>query len=226
MKGFPLTGEVREERGSRAARRLRRAGYVPAVVYGDGKEALPIKVSKHELSHIMHSRAGEHALVELKIKGEGKRAKKYLTIIKDVQHDPVTDTIIHADFEKVSLKKPVSFKLPIEFVGVAVGVKKGGVLTPHLHELEVLAKPADAPEVIRVDVSNIELGESLYVKDIVIENVKIISDPEEVVVTVVKPRGVVEEAPAEVAEKEEAEEKAEEKEKEKEEKEESSEKSS
>ncbi len=211
MKTIPLSAEVRTEMGSRASRRMRRAGYIPAVLYGPGIEPLPLKVVKQEFSKIMHSRAGEHAMVELIVKTpEGE--KKYLSVIKEVQHDPVTDFIIHADFEYVHPEKPVHLVLPIEFVGTPEGVKKGGIFTPHLHELEVVCKVADAPEVIEIDVSGIDLGESLHIKDLSIPNVEIRHDPEETVASVVKPRGleVAEEAPAEEEEEEGAKESGEE----------------
>lgn len=204
MKSFPLEAEIREKRGSREARRMRRQGFIPAVLYGEGIEPLALKVSKKEFSKILHHSAGEHAMVELVVKSNGEE-KRYLSVIKEVQHDPVTDLVIHADFEYVHPEKPIHMVLPIEFEGTPIGVKKGGIFTPHLHELEVVCKAADAPEVIRIDVSEIDLGDSLHIKDISIPNVEIRHDPEETVASVVKPRGLeVEEAPAEEEKEEEA----------------------
>ncbi len=191
MKGIPLKAYPRSEVGSRASRRLRRQGFVPAILYGPGEEPVPLKIPKNELSHVVHARAGEHAMVELHIERNGGE-DVVLTVIKEVQHDPVTDLIIHADFVHIHPGRPIAFKLPVEFVGTPLGVKKGGVFTAHLDELEVMCTPQDAPEVIEIDVSNIDLGESLHVKDVSVPNVKILNDPDEVVATVVRPRGVVE----------------------------------
>ena len=199
MRSVPLAAEIRREKGSRASRRMRREGFIPAVLYGEGIEPMPLKIFKQEFSKIMHSRAGEHSMVELVVKTpEGE--KRYLSVIKEVQHDPVTDFIIHADFEYVHPDKPIHLTLPVEFVGTPEGVKVGGIFTPHLHELDVVCRVADAPEVIEIDVSGIGLGESLHIKDLSIPNVKIHHDPEETVASVVKPRGL---EVAETAEEEE-----------------------
>ncbi|RLD13409.1 MAG: 50S ribosomal protein L25, partial [Caldiserica bacterium] len=115
-----------------------------------------------------------------------------------VQFHPVTDRIIHADFYSVSLEKPIYAKIPVHLVGEARGVKEGGVLYQVLHEIEIEAKPLDLPSVIEVDVTELEIGDSVHVGDIKIEgDVKVITPPEETVVTVSEPEKVVEAAPAE-----------------------------
>ena len=204
MRGIPLKAEIRVRKGSAESRRIRREDYIPAVLYGKDMEPLPIKVPKPEISKIVHSRAGEHSMVELQIESDGE-TQKILSVIKEVQHDPLTDLIIHADFERIQLGKPVVFTVPIEFVGTPVGVKMGGVFAPHLHEIEIKCKPMDAPEVVEVDVSNIELGDSMHIRDISIPNAEIINLPDETIVSVIKPRIAVEE---EKPEEEEAEEEA------------------
>ena len=207
MKGLPLKCEIRHLKGSRNANRLRRQGFVPAVIYGMGEDNISLKILKHELSQIMHSKSGEHALVELHMRDESGEEKKLLALIKEVQHNPVTDLIIHADFEHVQADRPVSFKLHIEFIGIPEGVHKGGIFTPHFHELEVLCTPKNAPEFVELDVSGIDLSDSIHVKDIKIPNAELLMDEEEVIASVVKPRGVTEvEEVEEVEELEEAEE--------------------
>ncbi len=201
MKGILLKAEIRVRKGSAESRRIRREEYIPAVLYGKGEEPLPIKVPKPEISKILHSRSGEHSIVELQI-DEKNETQSILSVIKEVQHDPLTDLIIHADFERIQLGKPIVFTVPIEFLGTPVGVKVGGILTPHLHEIEIKCKPKDAPEIVEVDVSEIELGESIHIKDITIPNAEIINLPDETLVSVIKPRIVeeVEEKPEEEVE--------------------------
>lgn len=212
MKGIPLKAQIRVKKGSAESRRMRREGYIPAVFYGAEEETLPIKVIKHDFSKIIHSRSGEHSMVELQIEGNGE-VRSELSIIREVQHDPVTDLIIHADFEKVHLGKPMEFTLPIEFVGEAIGVKKGGIFTPHLHEIHIMCKPKDAPEIIEINVSEIDIGSSLHIGDLSLANAEILNPPDETVASVIKPRIVsvekeeieeeaVEEAAEEKAEKE------------------------
>ncbi len=194
MKGIPLKAIRREVSGSAEARRLRKSGYIPAVVYGVGEEPLSISVPKKDFSKIVYGHLGEHAMVVLEIDGESEK-KSVPSIIREVQHDPVSDLIIHADFEHVNLDKPVSMVLPIEFVGSPVGVKKGGVFMPHLHEIEVLCAPKDAPDIVQINIEQLELGNTIHIADISIPNAKILHAPDETIASVVKPRGIAEEAP-------------------------------
>ncbi|RKZ34834.1 50S ribosomal protein L25 [bacterium] len=200
MKSIPLKAEVRERTGSNEVRRLRKEGFIPAVFYGPGDVHILLKIFKKDFSKIIHTRAGEHAMVELHIQNETGE-EKYLSVIKEIQHDPVSDLIIHADFEHIQMDKPFLFRLPIEFVGTPVGVTEGGVFAPHLYEIDVICAPKDVPDIVEVDVSEIALGDSIHIKDISIPNGEIKNDPEETIATVVKPRGieeVVEEAEEEL----------------------------
>jgi len=207
MKGIPLDAQVRERMGSRESRRLRREGFIPAVLYGIEGEHILLKVLKKEFSKIMHTRSGEHSMVELHYNENGEK-RILLSIIKEIQHDPVSDLIIHADFEHIDPDKPVAFVLPIEYLGTPEGVKKGGIFAAHLHELHVLCTANEAPEVIEIDINEIDLNESLHVKDISILDLTISNDPNETLAAVVRPRGLeVAEAEVEEEEGEEGEEK-------------------
>ncbi|RKZ28016.1 50S ribosomal protein L25 [bacterium] len=208
MKSIQLKAEIRKLRGSRESRRLRRTGFIPAVLYGSEGEHLLLKIFKKDFSKIIRSRSGEYSMVELLI-NDGNKETSHLSVIKNIQHDPVSDLVIHADFEYVQLGKPISFIVPIEFVGTPIGVKEGGIFTPHLHELKILCAPKDMPEVVEINVENIDLGESIHIKDISIPNAEIQHDPDETIASIVKPRGLevseVKEEEAEEAEEEKAE---------------------
>lgn len=200
MKGIPLKAIRREVGGSAQARRLRKAGYIPAVVYGVGEKPLSISVPKKDFSKIVYSHLGEHAMVILEVEGEGEK-KSIPSIIREVQHDPTSDLIIHADFEHVRLDKPIFMVLPLEFIGTPIGVKKGGIFMPHLHEIEVLCAPNDAPDVVEIDIEKLELGSTIHIANISIPNARILHSPDETIASVVKQRGIIEEAPkAETAE--------------------------
>lgn len=198
MQFVSLNARKRDVKGSSSARRIRRTGEIPAVVYGAGGEHLLLVISKQAFSKILHTKAGEHAMVELRIDG-GNGEEKLLTIIKEVQHDPITDYVIHVDFEQIRPDVPVEFNLPIEFVGTPAGVKNGGVFTPLLRELTILCTPLDAPDSITVDVSGVEIGHSVHVKDISIPNAKILHSPEMPIATVILPKAVEEAKPREEA---------------------------
>lgn len=198
MRIVSLSAQKREDKGTRVAKRLRRNGRIPAVLYGAGGKHLLLTVSKHDFSKVLHTKVGEHAMVELHLEnsdGEGK----ILTIIKEVQHDPITDYVIHADFVQIRPDVPIEFVLPIEFLGTPAGVKSGGIFTPLVRELTILCAPQDAPESIPIDVSMLEVGHSIHIKDISISNAKILHQPEMAVATVVLPRVAEEAKPVEPA---------------------------
>ena len=207
MASIKLKAEVREERGTRAARKLRRQGWAPAVVYGDGQESIPLKISAKELHKALHRGGGEHAILELYIEGGNlPKPLKKTVIVKEVQHDYLKDFILHVDFTVISLKEKLVVKVPVVETGEAVGVHKGGVLEHIMRELEIECLPADLPENIAVDVSNLDIGGSIKLADIVPpRGVKILDEPELTVFTVTPPRVEEVAAPAEEAAEEAAE---------------------
>ena len=196
MKKIPLKAYERKTEKKSDLRKLREEGFVPAVIYGEGiEESKIISVAHGELLRLLRKRRYEDFLIDLEIE---ETNEKFITLLQDVQFHPVTDMIIHADFYSVSLKKPIYAKIPVHLVGESKGVKEGGVLYQVLHEIEIEAKPLDLPSVIEVDVTELEIGDSVHVGEIKIEgDVKVITPPEETVVTVSEPEKVVEAVPAE-----------------------------
>ncbi|NOZ63623.1 MAG: 50S ribosomal protein L25 [Caldiserica bacterium] len=180
-----------EERGEAKAKSLRREGYIPGILYGAGKKSVPFKILAHEFLHFLHFIHGEQVVVDLKFKG---KKKKYLSILKDTQYDPVKDTVIHLDFQRVDTKTPIVIEIPFVFVGEPKGVKEGGVLEEIHRSVEVEALIQDIPEHIEVDVSELSIGNSIHIKDLRLpENIKILTHPEETIVTVLAPRVMEEE---------------------------------
>jgi large subunit ribosomal protein L25 len=231
MKEISLTATPRPTVGKGSARRTRRQGSIPAVVYGPELDPLPIAVEERAWHAVMKATGGSSAIIDLEVDGLSKKV-----IVREIQRHPVTSKITHLDFHAVSMTKPLHLEIPIHFVGTARGVKTdGGIMQTTMRELEISCLPTDIPEYVEVDVTDLGIGDSIHVRDLTVPNAQILSDPQSTVVvisapTVMKvevpaaeeaaPAEAAEEAPAEVAaaeeEKKPSEEKKPEKEKEKE----------
>ena len=224
MEKITLKAEIRTEIGKGGARKLRREGMLPAVMYSKGNST-PVKVNFKEINRIISSKKTEHAMINIELHEGNGKSTEHPVLIKDYQLDPVTDRLLHVDFQEVSLEEEVEVTVPIEIVKQPQGVKMGGILEFHLREVDIMCLPTNIPEKIEIDASAVGIGHSFHVSDIVPpEGIRIVTDPEEVVLTVTAPR--VEEAPEEAEEAEPEvikakgkEEKEKEKEEEKEEKE-------
>ena len=202
MEEITLDVQLREETGKAKVKDLRERGFIPAVVYGEGKTSLSIKVSHHELIRLIHQHRLENAVLNLKIKDD-KKNKPRSCLIKETQYDPVTGDIVHVDFNEISLTKVIKVNVPVVAKGEPAGVKQeGGSLDHILWEIEVECLPTDIPKEIEVDVSNLKMGESIHVRDIKFpDNVKVINSPDAMVLLVSAP--VKEEIPVEAVEGEE-----------------------
>ncbi len=194
MEKFSLIYEKREKKGSAESRRLRRAGFIPCILYSKDLN-LPIKIKKQDILKITHAHSLENAIIELQLKENGNQV--YPALVKDIQYDPFSDDIVHIDFLKISMEEKITVKVPIELKGEAIGVKKGGILEFLLRELEIECFVQDIPEKIEVDISNLEIADSIHVGDLkTSESLKVLNAPEEVIVTCAVPE---EEVPEEVS---------------------------
>jgi large subunit ribosomal protein L25 len=176
-----LTVEERAERGSRAVRRLRRAGYVPGVVYGGDGDCVAFKVSTRELRVALQDAS---AVIDLKVDG----GEALPVIVKDNQYHPVRDELIHIDLLQVKLDEKIQSTVPIELEGVeeAPGVKEGGVLEHVTRELNIEALPTDIPERIVVDVSGMEGAATMHLTEIPAPaGVELLDDPEETIIATI-----------------------------------------
>ncbi|HZP30210.1 MAG TPA: 50S ribosomal protein L25 [Acidimicrobiia bacterium] len=178
-----LVTEPRAERGSRPAGRLRRAGRVPAVVYGRGGETLAVTVPARELNHILSH--GANTLITLKLDGADQ-----LALARQVQRHPTRGELIHVDFVRVSTDVAIAADVPVHLVGEAVGVRDGGLLEQTEFSLSVEAKPQDIPTQIEIDITELGIGDQLRVADLSLPaGVTTGVDPETLVVHVTAPRG-------------------------------------
>ena len=192
MSDYELAVEVREGNGKGIARKLRASGRIPGVCYGGSEGPRSIHLDPHVLDRVItRSAAGVNTLIDLK--GGGLDGK--VVLVKELQRDPVKGTLLHADLYAIDVDKTVEVEVPIHLSGTPVGVELGGGILEHsLRELELECLPRAIPEEIRADVSGLQLGDSLHVRDLVLpEGVTLVSDPDLSVVSVVAPR--VEEEP-------------------------------
>jgi large subunit ribosomal protein L25 len=181
-----IDARARETRGSRACRRLRRQGLVPAVIYGHGEPTVLLSVRRSDVEELLR----EHAVI-VSVKWDSRAESAQL---KAAQLDALGDHVLHLDFVRISLTETVTVSVPVDVHGEPPGVDEGGVLELRLHELEVQCLPAAIPEGIRVEVGELQIGESLRIGDVRFpEGVEPTGEPEAVVVTVTAPMATEEE---------------------------------
>jgi len=199
MEEIVLEAELREGKGRASSKDLRESGYLPAVVYFHGKDALSVKILRGALLKLVHQYRLESVIINLKIKDD-KKAKGRPCLVKEIQYHPVREDIIHVDFNEISLTEAIKVNVPIQVKGEAIGVKQeGGSLEHLLWEIEVECLPTNIPKDIQVDITALKMGDAIHVKDIVFpEGIKPLNDPSAVVLHVVAP--MKEEAPAEAIE--------------------------
>jgi large subunit ribosomal protein L25 len=220
MENRSLAVQIRTDTGKEAARRLRHQGLIPAVVYGHREEPIHITINPQELGKVLKGGAGERALINLTIEGEASGPITKTVILKDKQLDPIKRTLIHADLYAIAMDEEIHVNVPIHIVGKAAGAANGGLIEHILREIEIKCFPGDIPPRIDVDVTALNIGDSIHVADISLEKAKIVTDVGQTIVTLVPPakeeavavvEEVTEEAAAEGEKKEGEEEKEEEK---------------
>ncbi len=168
--------------GSPVAKRLRRTGLVPGVLYGQGREPLPFQVALPELRAAMTTDAGRHAIIHVTVPGE---ARPTPAILKDYQLDPVRDRVMHIDLLAISMRERMVTSVSLHVEGESPGVNAGGVLETPVNEVEIEVLPADMPDAIVVDVSGMDVGSTLRLADLVAPpGVSWSTDPDTVVATV------------------------------------------
>lgn len=196
MATASLAATVRDGAGKGAARKLRKTGHVPGVIYGHGREPQALTINTRELDRLLAQIAGATTVVELSVGGTTAR-----TLIQEVQRHPFKRAILHIDFQELVAGEKVSVSIPLRFVGTAEGVRTGGgILEEILHQVHVRLDPANIPAHIDIDVNALTLGHSIHVRDLQLpEGVEILDDSGATVCVVSAPKAVVE-TPVEGAE--------------------------
>ncbi|MFH1397581.1 MAG: 50S ribosomal protein L25 [Candidatus Omnitrophota bacterium] len=188
MEEIFLNADQREKLGKSGNKALKKTGSIPAVVYKDGKESMPVKIGHKDLYKLLHEHRLENLVLSLNIKDD-KKKKSRPCLIKEIQYDPVKGDIIHVDFNEISLTKVIRINVPVVAKGEPIGVKQeGGSLEHILWEITVECLPTEIPKDIEVDVTALKIGDAIHVKDIIFPaNIKVITEPETVVLSVVSP---------------------------------------
>jgi large subunit ribosomal protein L25 len=186
----------RDSRGSSESRRLRKQGFIPGVLYGRGKQPHAFCVHERELRRVLTGPSGLHAILDVVLDGQ---KTTHASILKDYQQDVITGRIAHIDLQEVRLDEPIQAQVVIELVGESQGTKEGGVLSQVSREINVEALPLEVPERIEVDVSAMNIGDTLRLADVAQqEGVTFLDDPEETVLaTVTVPTQIIEPEPEE-----------------------------
>ncbi len=197
MARLVIEVQPRSEQGKNPARRLRRSGRVPAVLYGAGRSALPVSLDPGQLRAVLESETGRNTILDVKVRdGENTCA-----IIADCQFQPLDGTLLHVDLKRIALDRALRTTVPVLAVGEAPGVKsQGGILELLNRSVEIECLPEDIPEHVEVDVSNLCIGTTLRTRDVKVnEKVRVVSAPDLAIVHVVALRAVEEKPAAEAA---------------------------
>jgi large subunit ribosomal protein L25 len=163
-KQVKLKAEPRTATGRSAARKLKARGIVPAVIYGGKEKSQPLQVAARDINVMLSHASGENILVELEIAGEKSNRT---ALVQEIQHSPLGGTVLHIDFHAISMDEKIQADVPLEAFGIANGVKNfGGLLEQNLRSLTIECLPRDLPDKITVDVSALNIGDSIHVRDI------------------------------------------------------------
>jgi large subunit ribosomal protein L25 len=207
MGNIVIEVEKREEKEikNKASRKIRAGNYIPAVVYGLKKDPISIKVKEKEFREVIKGKSMYSAIFNLKIGGEGKGSKETV-LVKEFQRDAITRNLLHIDFLRIKMEEEIETSVPVHILNedIAIGIKeKSGVLQHGLREFHVSCLPADIPDYIEYDIAELDMGSAVRVADVkVADKIKVLNDPEEVVVSIIHPTQLKEEEEEEKAEEE------------------------
>lgn len=188
MKQIELTANTRDKTGKGVCHKLRRNGLIPAIFYGKETTPQPISLDGQNLKRRIGTARGENVIFSLTIQGQDGSTTNRLTILKEIQTEPMSREIIHTDFYEVAMDKEIVVHVPVSIKGRAKGVELGGILQMATREIEIECLPGDIPESIDIDVSGLDMAESIHVKDLPpSDKYRILDDPEQPLVSVVPP---------------------------------------
>lgn len=205
MATIKLDSKVRTQTGKGASRKLRSAGRLPAIFYGPEADPIMLSMDYLQLKKTLKGRSAENIIFDLRIDSNGRRQSKKV-MIKEVQRDPVTRDYLHIDFYEISMGKEIEADIPIQLINTPIGVTKGGLLEHIRRELSVSCLPKDLVDKIDIDVTGLDIGESLHIKDIALPSgLKLTEDEDRTIATVVAPTITVEAEEVEAEEVEETE---------------------
>jgi large subunit ribosomal protein L25 len=196
MARFTLAAKTRDQKGKQAAKRLRRENRLPAIFYGPGASSMMLTVDYKELDKIITKTSGENVIIGLQIESE-KGSDSKIVILKELHSDPVKRNYLHADFYEISMDKELTLEIALHFINIPKGVVNGGMLQPIRRELTVSCLPDKLVDFIEVDVSGLDIGQSLHIREITLpDGLKSELDPDLPIATVIAPSAAAAEAGA------------------------------
>src|SRR3990172_7611821 len=186
MERSELTVKLRDKTGKGVARKLRAEGLIPAIFYGHKSEPIALSLNPTELKKIIHSDSGRNTLITLKF--EGKKEKERVALLKELQVTPLKRTYLHADLYEVLMDEKITARIPIHFVGKAIGVKEGGIEQHLRRELDIRSLPGNLIDFLEADVTNLAVGDSIHVKDVKVpEGIEVLDPAGDTVVAILAP---------------------------------------
>ena len=192
MATVSLSANSRDSKGKGAARTLRSQGQIPAVIYGHGRDPLPLALNARDLDKLLSHIQAESTVIEVTVGGHTAK-----TLIREIQRHPIKRQILHVDFQALVAGEKVTVSIPIVLIGIPEGVRlEGGVLDQTLREIEIEVDPSNIPDHVEYDVTNMVIGDSVHISDLKVpEGVEVQDDPETSVAVLAAPRAVIEETP-------------------------------
>lgn len=187
-----IKASIRTETGKSRIRKLRRAGTLPAVMYGHGDPSVILSISAHEFTMLLKELKGRAPIVDLLINGETSTR----CVIKTIQRNPIDGSLLHVDFQKVHAHEKITMNVPVVIHGTAEGVKQGGMLAQLLREIPVRGTIDKIPERIDIEITHLKMGHSIHISDLNYPEIEFVLPPESAIVTILTPRKL---AAAEVA---------------------------
>ncbi len=182
-----ITVKTREASGKGGARKKRASGYIPVTIYGEGQAPVSVEVEMKNFERITHGKLGEHAFVDVNV--EDQTSLNGPALIRAIQHHPISDKVLSADFQRIDLKKKITTFVPIKLTGQCKGIILGGIPDQHLHQLQIEALPLDVPENIEVNITDVGMGGTVHVSDVTApEGVTILTSTERSVIAIKVPR--------------------------------------
>ena len=185
MEEARIQAEIRGGRGKGSARKLRMQGAIPAVLYGRDVEPIALSISSKDW-RLLEAHLRSNAVIKMELRDAGNVEERPV-MVKDVQKRPVGHAVLHVDFLQVSMERVVQVEVPIHFTGESVGVLKGGVVEQHLRTVMIESLPGQIPEKIDVDISNLDIGDSIHINEISLPGIKLLDHPDVAVVGVTPP---------------------------------------
>ncbi len=177
MDNIHLKSNIRSETGKKSGHRMRRQGMIPGILYGHGEEPIPLEMQEHDVWEVLHRATTKNLIVDLDI--EGIDLSNVVTLVRDVQQHPVTGEVLHIDFLRVYRDEMINVDVPVKIAGIARGVKEeGGILYHSIRNVIVNSKPTEIPEAIEINVSDMGIGDSIHVSDILVDypDIEFVSD--------------------------------------------------